>query len=324
CSWSKRRVGSWFFTTTSPTPFLDISTSVSSNGERGLLSVAFHPDYASNGFFFVNYTDGAGDTRIVRYTVSVDPDRAEGGSASAVLTVPQPFSNHNGGQIAFGPDGMLYVGLGDGGSGGDPQGHGQNPLTLLGSMLRIDVDGGMPYSIPASNPFVGDAGAAPESWAVGLRNPWRFSFDRQTGDLYIADVGQSEIEEISVQRAGSGGGENYGWNTMEGSRCFATASCDMTGLVLPGFEYTHAEGCSVTGGYVYRGQAIPSLRGRYLFADFCSPWIRSLDTASGSLTDLFDHTPDFGPVSRIVSFGEDHRGELYVISLDGVVYRIVE
>ena len=306
-----------------PTPFLDVTNLVSDVGERGLLSLAFHPDFATNGFFFVDYTDTGGNTRIVRFSVSTDPEVADPNSASAILTIPQPFANHNGGQIAFGPDGMLYVGMGDGGSGGDPAGNGQDPSTLLGSILRIDVDGGVPYAIPTDNPFVGDSGGADETWAYGLRNPWRFSFDRSTGDLYIADVGQNEVEEISFQPASSVGGENYGWNTMEGTRCFGTATCDTNGLVLPIHEYSHDDGCSITGGYVYRGSALPSLAGRYFFADYCSTWIRSFRVVGGLVSDLYDHTDDFGPVSGIASFGEDALGELYVVSLAGTVYRLV-
>lgn len=306
-----------------PTPFLDIESEVSNDGERGLLSLAFHPNFASNGLFFINHTDIDGDTRIVRFSAAAGSDVADPGSALTVLGIPQPFANHNGGQIAFGPDGMLYVGMGDGGSGGDPFGHGQNRSTPLGSILRIDVDGGSPFAIPTDNPFVGDPDAAAETWVYGLRNPWRFSFDRLTGDLYIGDVGQSEVEEISVQSGSSPGGENFGWNTMEGSRCFGSNSCDASVLVAPVHEYTHSEGCSVTGGYVYRGTAIPSVVGRYFFADFCGDWIRSFRLEGDSGIDLMDHTTDLGPVSGISSFGEDALGELYIISIAGTVYRMV-
>jgi glucose/arabinose dehydrogenase len=219
---------------------------------------------------------------------------------------------------------MLYIGMGDGGSGGDPLGHGQDRSTLLGAMLRIDVDGGLPYVVPADNPFVGDASAAPEIWAYGLRNPWRFSFDRQTGGLFIADVGQGNIEEVSYQSTASNGGENYGWNTMEGTECFSTSSCDSAGLVLPVHEYGHDEGCSITGGYVYRGLRAPSLAGRYFYADFCSTWIRSFRLDSGVAVDHFDHTQDFGEVSGISSFGQDALGELYVLTLSGTIYRVIE
>lgn len=307
-------------------PFLDLTGQVSSGGERGLLGLAFHPSYGANGHLYVNYTNGAGDTRVVRYTVyASDPDVADPSTAMTILAVSQPFPNHNGGHLAFGPDGMLYVGLGDGGSGGDPQGHGQNRATLLGSMLRLDVDGGSPYGVPADNPFVGTAGVAPETWAYGLRNPWRFSFDASTGDLYVADVGQGDIEEISVQPASSTGGENYGWNTLEGSACFNPGSgCDPTGTVLPTHEYDHRDGCSVTGGYVYRGAANPSLVGRYFFADFCSSWIRSFRYEGGVATDLVDHEADFGPVSQVSSFGVDGVGELYVVEIGGTIWRVVQ
>ncbi|HEX7239499.1 MAG TPA: PQQ-dependent sugar dehydrogenase, partial [Longimicrobiaceae bacterium] len=229
-----------------PTPFLDITDRVSSGGERGLLSVAFHPSYAANGFLYVNYTDRAGDTRIERYRVSADRNRADPASAKLILQVAQPFANHNGGLVVFGPDGKLYVGMGDGGSGGDPQGHGQSRATLLGDLLRIDVDAGDPYAIPADNPHAGQSASRNEIWESGVRNPWRFSFDREAGLLYLADVGQNALEEINVVPAGSGG-LNYGWNVMEGSRCFSPAEgCGRTGLVVPVLEYGHSEGCSVT------------------------------------------------------------------------------
>jgi len=307
------------------TPFLDISSLTASGGERGLLGLAFHPAYASNGNFYVNYTDASGNTRIVRYTVSGDPNVADPASAQTVLGVDQPYANHNGGQVAFGPDGMLYVGMGDGGSAGDPLEHGQNRATLLGAMLRLDVDAGSPYSIPADNPFVGVPGTAPEIWAFGLRNPWRFSFDRARGDLYIADVGQNAIEEISFQPAASTGGENYGWRVMEGSSCYSPSTgCDQTGLDLPVYEYDHDEGCSVTGGFVYRGAANPTLSGRYFFADFCDGWIRSFRMDGGRAVDVVDHTEAFGQVPSVTSFGEDGHGELYVLSGTGIVYRVVE
>ncbi|MDX1661786.1 MAG: PQQ-dependent sugar dehydrogenase, partial [Gemmatimonadota bacterium] len=214
-------------------PFLDLSGQVSGGSEQGLLSIAFHPDYASNGRFFVDYTNRAGDTRVVEYRVSNDPDRADPASARTILEVAQPFSNHNGGLVAFGPDGMLYVGLGDGGSGGDPGENGQDRSTLLGTLLRIDVDGGEPYAIPADNPFVDDPDARGEIWAWGLRNPWRFAFDRSTGDLYIADVGQNRFEEVNAV-SGAGKGLNYGWDVVEGDACFEPRDgCDRTGLTPP-------------------------------------------------------------------------------------------
>lgn len=304
-------------------PFLDIRDLVSSPGERGLLSMAFHPDYASNGEFFVNYTDLNGDTRVVRYRASGDPDVADPGSAELIIAIEQPYSNHNGGQLAFGPDGMLYIGMGDGGSGGDPDGNGQNLGTLLGAMLRIDVDGGTPYGIPTDNPFINDAAARDEIWAYGLRNPWRFSFDRQAGDLYIADVGQSAWEEVDVQPAASDGGENYGWNIMEGAHCFNAATCDQTGLTLPVQEYSHGDGCSITGGFVYRGSRLPQLAGHYFYADFCATWVRSFRYDGGQAVDQRDWSNALMPGSGISSFGEDSEGELYIMTLGGNLYRIV-
>jgi glucose/arabinose dehydrogenase len=303
-----------------PTPFLDITDRVSSGGERGLLSVAFHPSYASNGFLYVDYTDRNGDTRIERYRVSADRNRADPASAKLILQVAQPFPNHNGGLVAFGPDGKLYVGMGDGGSGGDPLGHGQNRATLLGDILRIDVDAGDPYAVPADNPFVGQAGARGEIWATGVRNPWRFAFDREAGLLYLADVGQNALEEVNVVPAASAG-LNFGWNVMEGSRCFNPAEgCGRTGLVVPVLEYGHAEGCSVTGGYVYRGSRIPALRGHYFYADYCQGWIRSFRHQGGQALDRREWT--LGDVDNVLSFGEDAAGELYVLSSNGRVYRI--
>ena len=303
------------------TPFLDLAAETADDGERGLLGLAFHPRYAENGLLFVHHTDLNGNTRIVRYTAA-SPDQADPASATTILTVEQPFSNHNGGQLAFGPEGLLHIGLGDGGSAGDPGGNGQDPTTLLGAILRIDVDGGSPYAIPADNPFVG-GGGAPEVWAYGLRNPWRFSFDRSKGDLWVGDVGQNEVEEISFQPAGSVAGTNFGWNVMEGTRCFQASSCDQTGLTLPVHEYAHTDGCSVTGGFVYRGAALPSLRGRYFFGDFCSGFIRSFVLEDDVATDVRDHSEHLGTVGSLSSFGQDGDGELYVLSLAGVVYRLV-
>jgi glucose/arabinose dehydrogenase len=309
-----------------PTPFLDLSAAVrTTGGEQGLLSVAFHPRYASNGYLYVDYTDAAaGATQVVRYSVSANPDIADPGSAVPILSVDQPYENHNGGLLTFGPDGMLYVGLGDGGSGGDPQGNGQNRNTLLASILRLDVDHGDPYTVPPDNPFVAEPNARGELWAYGLRNPWRYSFDRATGDLYIGDVGQDAHEEVDVQPAASPGGLDYGWNVMEGFSCYdPPTGCSMTGLTLPVLDYPHTDGCSITGGYVYRGSDFPSLQGRYFFADYCGTWIKSFVVANGQVTDLEDHSADVGPVRHVSSFGEDAAGELYVVSLDGSVWRIV-
>lgn len=302
-------------------PFLDIRSSVSSGGERGLLSVAFHPAYATNGFFFVNFTDLAGNTRVERFSVSADPDVANAGSAKLIVGVTQPFANHNGGLNLFGPDGMLYIGLGDGGSGGDPLGNGQSRASLLGKILRLDVDRGDPYAIPGDNPFVGQQGARGEIWALGLRNPWRFSFDRPGGLLYVADVGQNRFEEVDVVAANRGG-VNFGWNTMEAASCFNSASCDQQGLELPALVYDHAGGaCSITGGNVYRGAAIPEIAGRYFFSDYCAGFLRSFRYVNGSATE--QRTWSVGSVGSITSFGEDAAGELYVTSASGRVYRIV-
>ena len=305
-------------------PFLDIAELTSLEGERGLLGMAVHPDYAQNGRFFVHYTDVAsGGTRIARYNVSGDPDVADPASGTIVLEVAQPFSNHNGGSIAFGPDGMLYIALGDGGSADDPIGHGQNRGTLLGAVLRIDIDSGDPLVIPSDNPFVDTPGARAEVWAYGLRNPWRISFDRSNGDLYIADVGQRDVEEVNVQPASSVGGENYGWNTMEGSTCFGGGGCETAGLTLPVAEYEHNAGCSITGGYVYRGAAVPAAAGRYFYGDFCSGFVRSFLLSMGQATDPVDHTSQIGPGGSIVSFGEDGVGELYIVTIEGSILRIV-
>jgi hypothetical protein len=304
--------------------FLDLSTQVSGGGEQGLLSLAFHPDYAQNGRVYASYTNRAGDTRVVRYTVSADPERVDPSTADTVLALAQPYANHNGGLVAFGPDGFLYVGLGDGGAAGDPLRAGQDLGNLLGKLLRLDVDRASGYGIPAGNPFVGQSGARGEIWSYGLRNPWRFAFDRLTGDLYIADVGQGQWEEIDVAEAadGAGRGVNYGWNVMEGAHCYAAATCSTTGLTLPLVEYSHAEGCSVTGGYVYRGSAVTTLRGHYFYADYCAGWIRSFRVASGVATDARDWTGTLDAGGQISSFGEDAAGELYVMTLGGRVWRI--
>lgn len=302
------------------TPFLDIVDRVRSGGERGLLSVAFHPKYASNGFFYVNYTNRNGDTHIERYSVSADdPDRADPASGKLLLKIEQPYSNHNGGLVMFGPDGMLYIGMGDGGSGGDPQGHGQNRGTLLGALLRIDVDGADPYAIPPDNPFVGQPGMRGEIWAWGLRNPWRFAFDWETNLLYIADVGQNRWEEVHIAST-KDAGLNYGWNIMEGVHCYRTLSCKRDGLVLPVLEYGHSEGCSITGGYVYRGSRIPSLVGHYFYADYCDGWIRSFKYENGKVSEPREW--NLGRIGSILSFGEDAAGELYVLSDNGRVYML--
>ena len=306
-----------------PEPFLDIRGLVTSNDERGLLSVAFHPFYAQNGLFYVNYTNLSGNTVVARYSVSpLDPNRANPSSAVPILTIAQPFANHNGGQLQFGPDGYLYIGMGDGGSGGDPGNRAQNLGDLLGKMLRIDVDSASPYAIPPSNPFVGQ-GMRREIWSYGLRNPWRFSFDRATGDLWIADVGQGTWEEIDFQPATSIGGENYGWRRMEGTHCFnPSTNCNPGNLVLPVIEYDHGVGCSVTGGYVYRGTRSPRLIGRYIYGDFCSGRIfGATRSATGTVTTAQLIDVPF----NISTFGEDVTGEIYVGDYsNGILYRLVD
>jgi glucose/arabinose dehydrogenase len=307
-----------------PEPFLDIRSLVLSGGERGLLSVAFHPRYAQNGLFYVNYTNLQGHTVVARYTVQPqNPNRANPNSALTLLTINQPFANHNGGQLQFGPDGYLYIGMGDGGSGGDPGNHAQNLLDLLGKMLRIDVDSGSPYAIPPSNPYANVDNARGEIWASGLRNPWRFSFDRASGDLWIADVGQGQWEEINFQPGSSIGGENYGWRRMEGTHCFNPSSgCNPGNLVLPVIEYDHSVGCSVTGGYVYRGTRNPRLTGHYIYGDYCSGRIwAAARNASGAMVSRQLVDAPF----NISTFGEDAAGEMYVGGYsNGILYRIVD
>jgi hypothetical protein len=307
-------------------PFLDISGRISAGGERGLLGLAFHPGYAQNGRFFVNYTDRSGHTHIAEFRGSPGTDTVDAASERLVLFVSQPFANHNGGGLAFGRDGMLYIGLGDGGSGGDPLRNGQNLGTYLGKMLRIDVDRGSPYSVPADNPFVSPTSAAlGEIWAYGLRNPWRFAFDRTTGDLFIADVGQGDWEEIDVGLASRRGGENYGWNLTEGSHCFQPPSgCPTAGVTLPVVEYDHSQGCSVTGGVVYRGCRLPGYQGTYFYSDYCSAFVRSFRFEGGRATDPRDWTAALGRgLDRPTSFGVDTDGEAYIVDQDGEVYRIV-
>lgn len=307
-----------------PDPFLDIRSRVSCCGERGLLSIAFHPRYQQNGFFYADYTNRNGDTVIARYSVSAgDPNRADPASETILLTIAQPFDNHNGGQLQFGPDGYLYIGMGDGGSANDPGNRGQDLSQLLAKLLRIDVDHGSPYAVPSSNPFVNRIGARGEIWAYGLRNPWRFSFDRQTGDLWIADVGQGAWEEVDFQPASSGGGQNYGWRKMEGKHCFnPSTNCQDSSITLPVLEYSHADGCSITGGYRYRGSRLTQLRGTYVYADYCQGTIwgaTQLADESWSSRVLLDTT------MMISTFGEDVNGELYLADLPkGIVYAILD
>jgi glucose/arabinose dehydrogenase len=306
-----------------PRPFLDITPIVRSSGyEQGFLSFAFHPKYRDNGYFFVSYNDLKGDTVIARYQVSAgNPDLADPNTAKQLLWIDQPFPNHNGGLIKFGPDGYLYIGMGDGGGAGDPLRAGQDLKTLLGKILRLDVDQGNPYAIPADNPFANGREGAPEIWTYGWRNPWRFSFDRVTGDMYIGDVGQNAIEEISFQPAGIGG-LNYGWFIMEGSQCYpARANCNKNGLILPIAEYNHRFGNSVTGGYVYRGTAFPEMAGTYFYADFGSSRLWALQqTQPGTFESAEMGMLNIG----VSSFGEDEAGELYVLDyFEGGVYRLV-
>ncbi len=306
-------------------PFLDIRPLVrSAESERGLLGLAFHPKYTGNGQFYVYYTDPTGDLVIARYQVSSDPNRANPASAFELLRIRhRDAANHNGGNLVFGPDGYLYIGMGDGGGAGDRYGNSQNPNALLAKMLRIDVNSGQPYGIPKDNPFVNRQGFRPEIWAWGLRNPWRYSFDRATGDLYIADVGQNAYEEVDFQPASSKGGENYGWNKMEGKHCYpASAQCDLSAFVAPIGEYDHSQGdCSITGGDVYRGATQPALTGAYFFADYCTGRFWSLQrSASGQWVQTELLTSGV----RVSSFGEDEQGELYVVGYgDGTLYRLV-
>ena len=304
--------------------FLDLTDRISSGGERGLLGLAFDPAFASNGRFYVDYTNLAGNTVVSRLTRGAD-GKVDPSAEQILLTVDQPFANHNGGMLAFGADGDLYIGLGDGGSEGDPQHNGQKLDTLLAKILRIDVDSGSPYAIPTGNPFASGQAAGgpakPEIWDYGVRNPWRFSFDRKTGALFIGDVGQDEYEEIDVEQPGSGG-HNYGWSVMEGLHCYGAATCDQTGFTLPAVEYPHTLGCAVTGGYVYRGSAYPSLFGSYVFGDYCSGRLFAFN-ADDALAGRPVTADQVGQVPfSISSFGQDEAGELYVVDLSGAIYRL--
>jgi len=302
-----------------PDPFLDLGDEVSRGSERGLLSVAFHPRFAENGLLFVNYTDRRGDTRVVRYAVSPDRSHADPSTAKLILTVEQPYANHNGGHLLFGPDGMLYIPLGDGGAGGDPGNRAQDLHTLLGKLLRIDVDHGDPYQVPDDNPFVHTAGARPEIWALGLRNPWRIAFDRESGLLYIADVGQNQWEEVDVVRA-TRAGLNYGWRLFEGNHDYHREPNEPRDLIFPLIEYSHSEGCSITGGVVYRGARVRILRGAYLYADYCRGWLRSFRVDGGRAVERHEwRVKSPGPIS---SFGVDDSNEVYVVGYEGKIYRI--
>lgn len=319
--------------TTVPRPFLDISSLISNGGEQGLLGLAFHPNYANNGRFFVNYTNRSGATVIAEFRVSGDPAVASPGSRRTLMRIGQPFANHNGGMVAFGPDGFLYIGMGDGGSGGDPGNRAQNPRSLLGKLLRIDVNGragSRPYRIPASNPFRGRRGVPPEIAALGLRNPWRFSFDRARGDLWIGDVGQNSREEIDFVARARTLGANFGWKRFEGRNRFSNVGLSAGRLVQPVATYGHGDGCSVTGGYVYRGPSIPDLDGRYVFSDFCSSrvWSMRAGPRPGGLReitgDLGTRLPEPGGNGDggVRGFGEGSDGRLYV-STGSTIWRFV-
>ncbi len=333
-----------------PTPYATIS-GITTGGERGLLGFAFHPDYTTNGYVYFSFTDAAGHSQVTRFTRdAANPNKIDQTTALKIINQNQPFSNHNGGWISFGPDGFLYFALGDGGSGNDPQGNGQNINTLLGKMLRIDVnaddfpaDPNLNYAIPAKNPFAGAIPGRDEIWAWGLRNPWRNSFDRVTGDFWIGDVGQNAWEEIDFQAANDNnanpgeptyqGGKNYGWRCMEGKACtgLTGCTCNATTLTLPVWDFNHTGNCSVTGGYVYRGCAIPELQGHYFFADYCANKIWSVKySGSGPITpsQIIDRTAQLAPggglsIGSITSFGEDAYGELYICDQGGEVFKIV-
>ena len=302
--------------------FLDLSGEVSDGNEQGLLGLAFDPDFATSGALYVNYTDTDGNTRIVRFIAR--DGAADAASAETILSVEQPQSNHNGGWLAFGPDGLLYIGMGDGGGGGDRHGeigNGQDTNALLGKILRIDPGAGEPYAIPAGNPFA-DGGGAPEVFAYGVRNPWRNAFDGNL--LYVADVGQNAWEEISVIDVSTDAGANLGWRTMEGRECFpAGTMCIQGGMVMPIHVYGHDVGCSITGGIVYRGEALPALQGRYFFADYCTGTIEALRFENGEAVSLVNTADDLGSVGNVTSFGFDAEGEMLVVTDDGIVLRMV-
>jgi glucose/arabinose dehydrogenase len=308
-----------------PQPFLDISTQVSTRTEQGLLGMAFPSDFATSHRFFIYYTDLQADSRVSSFLVSSDPDRADKGSEAVVLHVEQPGPSHKAGQIVFGPDGFLYIGLGDGGSrDGMDKGRGQSLSDLLGSILRLDVSSGTTYTVPPDNPFVATAGARPEIWAYGFRNPWRFSFDPATGDLYIGDVGESRWEEVDYSSASdaAGRGHNYGWSLMEGPDCFDGRQCNPSDFSLPVLQYSHSDGCAIAGGYVYRGSALPALQGQYFYSDFCQGWVRSFRIANGAATDQTDW-PSLDTGAHVTSWGQDAAGELYLMTAEGSVLKIV-
>jgi len=306
-------------------PYLDIGARVSTDGEGGLLSLAFDPLFGRNGYLYVYYTDLQRNIVVERFSAGATPTVANPTSGLVILRIPHPtYQNHFGGQLVFGPDGYLYLATGDGGGAGDPQGNARNLNSLLGKLLRIDVATAtttQPYTIPAGNPYRDTAGRRPEIWASGLRNPWRFSFDGS--QLYLSDVGQDRREEVNIVTT-SQAGLNYGWNTMEGTLCYGAASCDRTGLTLPAFEYEHGTGnvggCSITGGFVYRGRALPELAGRYLYSDFCGGYLKSFFATGNGITEQRDW--EIGDIGRVVSFGQDADGELYLLTGDGAIHKI--
>ena len=319
-----------------PRPFLDITDRVNASGnEQGLLGLSFHPQFKDNGFFFVNYSTSqtrgglkSGDTVVSRFTIGSRTDQGDPASEKSILSISQPYANHNGGNLAFGPDGYLWIGTGDGGSGGDPQGNGQKLNTLLAKFLRIDVDrtaNGLPYAIPPDNPFVGRTDARPEIWSYGWRNPWRYAFDQRTGDLWVGDVGQNAWEEVDVELRGSPGGLNYGWNTMEGTHCFRPAqNCDTAGLVLPVAEYNHSTGVSITGGEVYRGKAFPALDGLYFYADYGSKrlWAIGRAPAGAGVAGGWRNAQVATLIGNPTTFGLDEDGEIYVAFDNGAIHAL--
>jgi glucose/arabinose dehydrogenase len=318
--------------TAMPDPFLDLGALITVGDDQGARSMAFHPDYAHNGFFFVTYIDRSGDLVLAKFHVSKDPNLADPLSEEILLTIDEPGTNHSGGMIAFGPrDGYLYLATGDGGPGYDPDNRAQDPSQLLGKMLRLDVDVPSGYGIPPDNPFAGPGDPRDEIWALGLRHPWRFSFDRLDGDLFLGDVGQASVEEVDFQPGSSAGGLNFGWRCMEGSWCtgLSGCTCGAPELTLPIYEYDHTAGCSVIGGYVYRGCAVPDLQGSYFFADYCKAKIFSFRHEGGVTSDFRDRTAELtpragGPIEAPFSFGEDALGELYILDgAKGILWKIV-
>jgi len=302
-------------------PFLDISSKILQGGEMGLLGMAFHPSYKQNGYFYINYIDKNQNTVIARYAVTPNADTADPTSEKILFTLKQPYTNHNGGALVFGPDSYLYIALGDGGSAGDPENRAQNKAEYFGKILRIDVDHGDPYVIPPNNPFVNEANSKPEIWAYGLRNPWRISFDKETGDLYIADVGQGELEEVNIQKSSSKGGENYGWRCYEGKQAYKLDGCgDSSKYVMPVLEYDHKEdSCSITGGYVYRGERYPALSGKYFYGDYCNGQLFYAGNENNTWTNVLAAQTPYS----ISTFGQDSNGELYFADFKtGSIYHI--